>query len=213
MNITQKNEAHIFPLFSKVVYVKQTNINCEKILHLTNEQNMVSGTPSDANKKHLSLSSKNKKVLDQNKYQDLKKEIMKEFYEYAHHTLHYKNNKFKMTTSWFTKSDFGQESNYHHHNNCMFSGCLYLNIDDDSGGINFNNFENLRFKLQATKYDVFNCVDYTIIPKTGTIIFFPSELNHKILINTSKLTRISLAFNFLPIGKIGDTGDSVANIK
>ena len=95
----------------------------------------------------------------------------------------------------------------------MFSGCLYLNIDDDSGGINFNNFENLRFKLQATKYDVFNCVDYTIIPKTGTIIFFPSELNHKILINTSKLTRISLAFNFLPIGKIGDTGDSVANIK
>ena len=63
------------------------------------------------------------------------------------------------------------------------------------------------------KYDVFNCVDYTIIPKTGTIIFFPSELNHKILINTSKLTRISLAFNFLPIGKVGDTGDSVANIK
>jgi len=213
MNITQKNEAHIFPLFSKVVYVKQTNINCEKILHLTNEQNMVSGTPSDANKKHLSLSSKNKKVLDQNKYQDLKKEIMKEFYEYAHHTLHYKNNKFKMTTSWFTKSDFGQESNYHNHNNCMFSGVLYLKTNENSGGISFFNNENFRFLLEASQYDALNAREFIIKPKTGSIIFFPSEMPHRILQNESNEERVSLAFNFLPVGHIGGDDDSQAIIK
>ena len=209
----QQNKIEIFSLFSKVVYVKQTNINCENILKTINEKTSVSGIPNKITKKYLTLASTNKKVLDQIKYKNLKKEIMKEFYYYAHGVLNYKNNKFKMTTSWFTKSDAGQESNYHNHNNCMFSGCLYLKINDNSGGINFNNYENFRFQLIATKYDMLNARDYTIKPQTGTIVFFPSEMHHRILQNESNEERVSLAFNFLPVGNIGGDGDSQAIIK
>jgi len=209
----QQGNIEIFPLFSKVVYVKQTNINCENILKTINENTSVSGIPNQITKKYLTLASTNKKVLDQSKYKNLKKEIMKEFYYYAHGVLNYKNNKFKMTTSWFTKSDAGQESNYHNHNNCMFSGCLYLKINDNSGGINFNNYENFRFQLIATKYDMLNARDYTIKPQTGTIVFFPSEMYHRILQNESNEERVSLAFNFLPVGHIGGDGDSQAIIK
>ena len=122
----QQSNIGILPLFSKVVYVKQTNINCENILKNINEKTSVSGVPNKITKKYLVLASTNKKVLDQSKYKNLKKEIMKEFYYYAHGVLNYKNNKFKMTTSWFTKSNRNQESIYHNHNNCMFSGVLYL---------------------------------------------------------------------------------------
>ena len=209
----QQNKIEIFPLFSKVVCVKQTNIDCEKILKTIDEKTSVSGKPNSQTKKYLTLASTNNKVLDQIKYKDLKKEIMKEFYYYAHDVLNYKNNKFKMTTSWFTKSDAGQESSYHNHNNCMFSGCLYLKINDNSGGINFNNYENFRFQLIATKYDMLNARDYTIKPQTGTIVFFPSEMHHKILQNESNEERVSLAFNFLPVGHIGGDGDSQVIIK
>jgi uncharacterized protein (TIGR02466 family) len=212
MNTIQNNK-EVLLLFPKVVYVKKTSIDCEKILQLTNEKANVSGNYDDQDKKYLTLASTNKKILDQSKYKNFKKEIMKEFYQYAHDVLNYKNNKFKMTTSWFTKSSLGQESFYHLHNNCMFSGVLYLKTNEYAGGIDFCNFENVRFQLKATKYDVLNTTNYNIVPKIGTIIFFPSEMYHRILKNKSNEERISLAFNFLPIGHIGGEGDSHANIK
>ena len=203
----------IFALFSKIVYVKQTDIDCEKVLTSINEPTVTSGTTKNRFKKEITLSSVNKKMLDQIKYKNLKKQIMKEFYEYAHNVLNYKNNKFKMTTSWLTKSYLGQESNYHNHNNCMFSGVLYLKTNENSGGIGFINYENFRFLLEASQYDTLNAREFNIKPKTSNVVFFPSEMYHKILKNESNEERISLAFNFLPIGHIGGTGDSHAVIK
>jgi len=206
--------ANIHLLFSKVLYVKKINIDCNQILNIVKKQTWsVSGLPRDKNNKQISLASKNKKVLDDVKYKNLKKEIMKEFYEYAHKILNYTNNEFKMTTSWFTKTYSGQETGYHNHNNCMFSGVLYLKINENSGGINFNNQENFRFLLEPSKYDILNGRDFTIEPKVGHIIFFPSEVYHKILPSKSNEERISLAFNFLPVGKIGGVGDSQAYIE
>ena len=211
MNIKQNKE--IFKLFSKVVYFKHTNIDCKKILNLNNKETFISKELKDKNKKYLSLASNNKKVLDQLKYKNLKKQIMKEFYEYSHEILNYKNNKFKMTTSWLTKSYSGQESNYHNHNNCMFSGVLYLKTNENSGGISFFNNENFRFLLEASQYDALNAREFIIKPKTGNIIFFPSEMPHRILKNESNEERVSLAFNFLPVGHIGGDDDSPAIIK
>ena len=52
----QQGDIEILPLFSKVVCVKQTNINCENILKNINEKNCVSGTDGAINKKYLTLS-------------------------------------------------------------------------------------------------------------------------------------------------------------
>jgi uncharacterized protein (TIGR02466 family) len=203
-------EPVVLPLFSKVVYVKVTNIDCASVVKKLKEKMVQSGEKTDVIK-NLSLSSYDKNVLERKKFKSLKDKIMEELYEYTKNVLKYSND-FKMTTSWFTEANKNQESNYHNHNNCMISGCLYLNVNKDTGGINFNNFDNYRFQLESNECNVYNSRDFTINPKNGTIIFFPSEVYHKILKNNSNMKRISLAFNFIPIGKIGYNGDSQLEI-
>ena len=60
-------------------------------------------------------------------YDNLKKNILKEFERYAR--LHYLyTNKFMITTSWATRSKPKDVSYYHSHNNCMFSGVYYPEV-------------------------------------------------------------------------------------
>jgi len=211
----QNNTSEVFPLFSKPVYLDRLkNISLKEIVENLNESLKESG---DVNYKKpnldISLASVNKNVLEQSKYKNLKKTIMKEFYKYAHDILNYENE-FRITTSWFTKTIGGQSSNYHTHNNCMFSGVLYLQTDGLSGNINFTNYDNKRYHLKARQYNLYNGNDFTFEVEEGMIIFFPSEVYHKILQSSSEHIRYSLAFNFIPIGDLWNKdSDSYLYIK
>jgi len=137
---------------------------------------------------------------------------MMEFNKFNIKYLKYKNN-FKITTSWVTKTLPSQTSNYHNHRNSMFSGVLYIQTDENSGGINFSKFNNdSNILLDAEEYNLYNSNDYTIAPENGTLIFFPSEIYHKILKNNSNIIRYSIAFNLFPTGSLG-YGDSSINLK
>jgi uncharacterized protein (TIGR02466 family) len=197
-------DATILPLFSKVIYANDLNIDATKILKELKENFKTSGYKylTDGNS-NVSLVGSNKSILEDKKFKNIKIVIEKEFKKYVEDVLRYEN-KFKITTSWITKSKPNQESNYHNHNNCMFSGVLYLKANENSGGIDFLNFENNRFLLKAKDYNVFNGRNYTLDAKEGRILFFPSEVYHKILKNRSSEDRYSLAFNFIPIGNIGN---------
>jgi len=197
----------ILPLFSKVIYANDLNIDTTKVLKELKENFETSGYKylTDGNL-NISLVGSNKSILENKNFRSLKIIIKKEFKKYAQNVLRYEN-KFKITTSWVTKSKPNQESNYHNHNNCMFSGVLYLKADENSGGIDFLNFENNRFLLKAKDYNIFNGRNYTLDAKQGRILFFPSEMYHKILKNKSQEDRYSLAFNFMPIGNIGNLKD------
>ena len=200
-------DATILPLFSKVIYANDLNIDTTKVLKELKENFETSGYKylTDGNL-NISLVGSNKSILENKNFRSLKIIIEKEFKKYAQNVLRYEN-KFKITTSWVTKSKPNQESNYHNHNNCMFSGVLYLKADENSGGIDFLNFENNRFLLKAKDYNIFNGRNYTLDAKQGRILFFPSEMYHKILKNKSQEDRYSLAFNFMPIGNIGNLKD------
>ena len=90
---------------------------------------------------------------------------------------------------------------------------LYIKTDENSGKIGFINFSSGLFQLQVTEQNIWNSVGYTFKPSDGLLIVFPSDMFHKVLRNTSKEDRYSLAMNFIPIGKIGDTNsDSFVNI-
>jgi len=197
----------ILPLFSKVIYANDLNIDTTKVLKELKENFETSGYKylTDGNL-NISLVGSNKSILENKNFRSLKIIIEKEFKKYVQNVLRYEN-KFKITTSWVTKSKPNQESNYHNHNNCMFSGDLYLKADENSGGIDFLNFENNRFLLKAKDYNIFNGRNYTLDAKQGRILFFPSEMYHKILKNKSQEDRYSLAFNFMPIGNIGNLKD------
>ena len=201
----------IIPLFSKPIYKEQLKINIKKIVSLMNNDFEKAGSKiKGIDVDNITGVSKSFSVLDQKKLMYLKNILMKEFYKYSYDILHY-SNKFKITTSWFTKSEKNQSSNYHNHSNSMFSGILYIQTNKSSGNISFQNFNDSRYKLDSFKYHIYNSTEYTFQPEDGLLILFPSEVHHKILKNNSNTTRHSLAFNLIPIGEIGN-GDSYINV-
>ena len=198
----------IEPIFSKPVYCKHLNIDTKKIVSMLEEYSFddsetIGGT--------FTSQTKSLYILDDEKFKFLKNQLMSEFYSFIQEQMRY-TNKFDLTTSWFTKSVKGQSSSYHNHNNCMFSAVLYLQTDENSGDIKFQNMETIRYQLNYEQGNLFNSIEYEIKPTNGMFIIFPSEVWHKITQNNSDITRYSLAMNFLPTGFMGFL-DSQTTIK
>ena len=205
----------IYPLFSKPVYVRKLDLDCHKILKLIDNNFEQAGVKDNINSnvENITSASVNKKVLENKKLKFIKNIVEKELKFYTEEILRY-TNRFKMTTSWFTKSKPNQQSNYHSHTNSMFSGVLYLQAFENSGNISFTDYRNnSMFNLIPKDYNVYNSIEYYFRIEPGLILFFPSEMHHKILTNRSKKTRFSLAFNFIPIGNINnENSDSFLKI-
>jgi len=199
------------PLFSKVFYMKHLDIDTDKITSMIDNHFVNSGTNTSIDVNDITSVSISKSILELKKFSDLKKQLTNELNNFFYDVMNYESE-FKITTSWFTKSQNSQSSNYHNHNNSMFSGILYLQTDENSGDISFEDFNNRRYKLNVKEYNIYNCTEYQIKPIDGLLILFPSEVHHKILKNNSNIVRHSLAFNVIPVGEIG-SDDSYLNIE
>lgn len=191
--------------------MKHLEIDTDKIISMIDNHFENSGTNTSIDVDNISSVSISKSILELENFIDLKKQLMNELNNFFHNVMNYESD-FKITTSWFTKSQNSQSSNYHNHNNSMFSGILYLQTDENSGDISFEDFNNRRYKLNVKEYNIYNCTEYQIKPIDGLLILFPSEVHHKILKNNSNIVRHSLAFNIIPVGEIG-SDDSYLNIE
>jgi len=199
-------------LFPEVVFTKILNeVNNTELEKLTKEisdlKYVKSGLSKDKQNNNTSFSSDSKYIFSLPKFNNLKNIILNEFYKFKNNVLKYNNNNFIFTTSWATKSLPNQKSDYHNHSNCFYSGIFYLNTDKDCGDLVFNNFNVKGFSVKPTEYNDYNSPLYRIKPQNKLLIFFPSHLAHRIALNTSNIIRYSIAFNFIPVNKIGD-GDS-----
>ena len=195
----------VFPLFSKPVYVRSLDLDTKKIVSMI-ESGTSTIVPRGFGKTDEGKDSLY--VLEEKKFKFLKDALMKEFNSFASDVMHY-SNKFKITTSWFTKVTTGQIPSGHNHNNCMFSGVLYVQVDENTGDIVFQTYDNRRYWIDIEEHNVFNSRDYGFKPVDGLLLLFPSEVYHVVDQNKSDTTRYSLAFNVIPVGLIGDeTSDS-----
>ena len=119
------------------------------------------------------------------------------------------DNKFIITTSWFTHTKDGRFGNFHNHSNSMFSGVFYFT--DDNSAIKFQNFnKNTSFNIIPKEFNVYNSSSWEVKPPKGTILLFPSEVYH--YVNISNKDRKSLAFNIVPVGEYGGR-DSKVNVE
>ena len=211
--MSEKNKATLYPLWSKPVYAKKLNFDTKKIVSKLEKYEFVeAGVEGENTAKDILSATKNLNVLDDKVFKYLKKMLIDEFYLFINEHMKY-TNEFKITTSWFNKNLKGQSSNWHNHNNSMYSAVLYLQTDENSGKISFYNFSNQRFALSVTDYNILNCENWKINPIDGMLLIFPSEMYHRIEENESNIVRYSLAFNFLPTGLLGRTdADSHAKI-
>jgi uncharacterized protein (TIGR02466 family) len=116
-----------------------------------------------------------------------------------------KKTDFKLTTSWSTKCEKNQESERHKHCNNMYSAVYYNTCDKDVSKIVFynNNWAAHNYELEVVNYNYFNSGQWSILPKSKSLIIFPSFLYHKISKNTSDKIRYSIACNFVPVAPYG----------
>ena len=195
------------PFFSKVFSFTQLKISDEQVKFVIEEINKCNFEECDKKESSsISLISNNKYFLEQKQLNFLKELLTYDFNQYVKEVYKWNNN-FKITTSWISKVEPGKNSHWHNHNNCMYSGILYLQTDKNTGKIMFNQFDLKRFELEPTEWNDYNSNELCVEPKDKTLVYFPSEIFHKIEENKSNITRYSLAFNFTPIGVLGQ-GDS-----
>ena len=198
----------IDPVFGKAIYSNQLDIDAKKIVSMIDNPRKSYIPYDDSDYRFQDVDEKSLHVLEEDKFKFLKDIILKEFYSYAYDGMRF-TNKFRITTSWFTKIVSGEGCQLHNHLNCFMSGLLYLQTPPNCGDIVLQDFDDKRFNLMPIEFNVLNSREWIYTPKEGLILFFPGEIYHKVEVNKSEQTRYSLAFNIIPTGLIGDeTSDS-----
>ena len=92
--------------------------------------------------------------------------ILDQFYKFKDTALRYENTDFRLTTSWITKTQPGEGSFFHNHNNCMYSGVFYFNNDEQHTALTFTNFAfQTSYTIEPTEYNDFNSTSWTYKPK------------------------------------------------
>ena len=122
---------------------------------------------------------------------------------YAQEVMSISNRLFP-TISWLNRTSTGAYHYQHHHVNSIVSGVLYFT--EDPAPIEFHTDKNCVWhplKMFPTKYNQYNTHSTTIEIKQGTLLMFPSYLEHSVMRSIAETDRISLSFNTWIDGTIG----------
>jgi len=152
--------------------------------------------------------SKDRYIL--NNMSDLKKQIEDHCERFVRKYLSIKNSaQFYLQNSWCNIHGPNESSQIHHHASSLLSGVYYPILPKNSGDIAFHRghiYTNLFHNSIRFEYDEnnnLNAGQYSLFLKEGTIIIFPSHLEHSVERNNSNKKRYSIAFNFYVRGKFG----------
>jgi hypothetical protein len=122
---------------------------------------------------------------------------------YAREVMSISNQLFP-TISWLNRTTTGAYHYQHHHVNSIVSGVLYFT--EDPAPIEFHTDKNCVWgplKMFPTKYNQYNTHSTTVEIKQGTLLIFPSYLEHSVMRSLADTDRISLSFNTWINGTIG----------
>lgn len=97
-----------------------------------------------------------------------------------------------LTESWMTNTATGQYAHVHDHKGTSISGVVYVQSHPEAGDLFF---PHPHHNLAHTDFLTHDPTHLSIAPTTGTVILFPSWLQHGVRTNTTPHVRISLSFN------------------
>ena len=191
----------IIPLYSKVFCTDSLDMDDEYFNDVKQAVKNCDYKKANFEDDKSSLVNQEFDILNKPQFKLLGDMVLKSFKKFAREQLKISND-FKISSSWLTKTEPNHESHFHRHYNCYYSGVLY--IDTDEGGeIVFDNMADERFLLNKIEDNNYNTRSFIFETKNKMIIFFPSDIHHKIAENKTNKDRYSVAFNFYPIGNIG----------
>lgn len=115
-----------------------------------------------------------------------------------------------ITTSWLSLNRPGMDHYAHSHPNSIISGCLYLR-SGPTNRLNFHGQNHFNKMMPMTwakdTFNVYNSDDWWVPVDTGTIVIWPSNLQHSAGPNQLDDVRIALCFNTFVKGRLGGQGD------
>src|SRR5210317_981923 len=134
--------------------------------------------------------SKDRYILDN--ILDLKRDIESHCELFVRKYLTVKNNaKFYLQNSWSNIHGPNESSQIHYHGSSLLSGVYYPILPKNSGNLKFHRisiYNNLFSQSIRFEYDVDNYINadsYEITLNEGTIVIFPSHLEHSVKKNNS----------------------------
>jgi hypothetical protein len=151
--------------------------------------------------------SKNRNVLDLPGLEKLKIFCQTAIDEYAAEVCKV-TDEFYITNSWATKNLTNVDHHKHSHPNSIFSGVFYFQAEENASPMTVHCkspiFKNFALNYHYSGYSMFNSGDWSFPVQTGTLIVFPSWLEHGSLKNESLEPRHLIGFNSFVRGKFGD---------
>lgn len=112
--------------------------------------------------------------------------------------------------SWVSFKTQGEEHKAHNHPNSFISGVYYYSDVAEDTPIVFKrsrataNSHELLVAKDNNNINQFSSETFTLKPKKGDLILFPSYLMHYVPKNPHKTTRTSVAVNIMPIEETGE---------
>jgi uncharacterized protein (TIGR02466 family) len=185
------NEKSLIPLFSKPVfktYLNTTNVDLSEIQWAQNYQNWISTSQN---------------VLSESKYSNLLSGISDGLSEYFYGVMGANQDvEIYITESWFNKTECRQSHHRHWHPNSIVSGVVFLESAGDSGRIKFitSQFDTIEYNI--VEANLYNSRSWSMTPEVGSMILFPSNVEHLVEEYIGETPRISLAFNTFVKGNI-----------
>ena len=139
----------------------------------------------------------------------LKEEITNACKVYAYEYLGVmQHNDVYISRSWCVKHTKGDWAGLHAHINSIWSGIYYLKCDDHSGNVVFEKSWGHDTCFTSTMQpdhmiNHYNQNAFSFTPVEGTLLIFPSHLQHKVLESHSVKERYCIAFDVYIKGEIG----------
>ena len=113
--------------------------------------------------------------------------------------------KIEITQSWVNFSKKNEWHHRHNHNNSFVSGVFYLNTDNPDSIIFANPLTKKQmFVIESQFEDLYYSEEHDMQVCNNLLILFPSWLSHSVHPVINDVERISIAFNSIPRGYIGD---------
>jgi len=203
--------SEIFQLFSIPLYIGKIDVNgLESLIQDIDyyRTNMNDGSIST-----------NVRILDEEVFQPYRFSILEEIEKYIYKKLEcHEETRIIITNSWIMKHGKHDRSTPHLHTNSMFSGIAYINVDEISGNVSFHKGERITIFPPQMDYEFknknhLNASIWTVTPKVGDLLLFPSILVHSVDENLSHINRYCLAFNFMLEGNVGLNKDRLSQLQ
>ena len=154
--------------------------------------------------------TKNVNLFKLNYFSRIKKECERHLKYYTKEILCIKQD-FYITNSWITKKSLKsgyKEHHSHNHPNSIFSGVLYLKVEDGenqklflSGKPGF--LDAFDFDYYYSDFNMFNSRNYWLPINVGSCIIFPSQVTHYVEEIETEGERIVVGFNCFVKGNFG----------